>query len=141
VIWGISHPEALGAAGAPDRTTTPSAQPVTTSPAGKPLFTTNLHSCRVLTAAQVRTLLGDGLKSDHRTRVICQYRGANGSYATVSVYRLPTLKGAKVSFVGIKQTLQDQRDEHPDIKSPGHPWSARNSPLSTGRSTACTWLT
>ncbi|MFI7448533.1 protein kinase [Nonomuraea sp. NPDC049714] len=115
VIWGISRPEALGAAGEPGRTTTPSAQPVTTSPTGKPLFTTNLHSCRVLTAAQVRTLLGDGLESDHRTRVICQYRGANGSYATVSVYRLPTLKEAKVSFVGIKQTLQDQRDEHPDI--------------------------
>lgn len=122
VIWGISRPGALGATGDPGRSTPassasspPSASSKTTTPAAKPLFTTKLHSCRVLTAAQVRTLLGGGLESDHRTRGICQYRGVNGSYATVAVYPVPTLKGAKANFAGIKQTYQDLRDEHPDV--------------------------
>ncbi|MEW1839311.1 serine/threonine-protein kinase [Nonomuraea angiospora] len=114
VIWGMTRPEERTSAEQP-RSTTPPTKSVSSSPAGKPLFGTNLHSCRVLTAAQVRTLLGATLQSDNLDRKICQYFGANGSYATVSLFRVPTLKGAKANFVGIKQTFQDLRDEHPDI--------------------------
>ncbi|MFI6741751.1 serine/threonine-protein kinase [Nonomuraea sp. NPDC050451] len=114
VIWGMTRPGTSTSA-EPTRGTTPPAKPVSSSPAGKPLFGIDLHSCRVLTAAQVRTLLGGALQRDHRNRQICQYFGANGSYATVSLYRVPTVKGAKANFVGAKQTFQDLRDEHPDI--------------------------
>ncbi|MGV9387140.1 protein kinase domain-containing protein [Nonomuraea sp. NPDC003707] len=116
VIWGMTRPEeSTGAEPTPAGGTTTQSKPVSSSPAGKPLFGTGLHSCKVLTAAQVRTLLGSKLQSDNLDRKICQYFGANGSYATVSLYRVDTLKGAKANFVGIKQTFQDLRDEHPDI--------------------------
>ncbi|MET7336280.1 serine/threonine-protein kinase [Nonomuraea sp. NPDC005650] len=116
VLWGMTRPGA-GTSAEPTRGTTPPTKPVSSSPAGKPLFGTgNLHSCRVLTPLQVRTLLGGTLQSDHKDRKICQYFGANSSYATVSLYPVPTLQGAKANFVGIKQSFQDLRDEHPDIK-------------------------
>ncbi|MFF4622267.1 serine/threonine-protein kinase [Nonomuraea jabiensis] len=114
VIWGMTRPGKSTSA-EPTRGTAPPTKPVSSSPAGKPLFGDGLHSCRVLTAPQVRMLLGGTLQSDHRDRKICQYFGAGGSYATVSLYRVPTLKGAKANFVGIRQTFQDLRDEHPDI--------------------------
>ncbi|MFI7230397.1 protein kinase [Nonomuraea angiospora] len=115
VIWGMSRPgESAGPE--PTRGTTSPAKPVSSSPAGKPLFGTGLHSCRVLTPAQVSALLGSALKNDYKDRKICQYFGTNGSFAAVSLFRVPTLKGAKANFVGIKQTFQDLRDEHPDIK-------------------------
>ncbi|MFG6199771.1 protein kinase [Nonomuraea sp. JJY05] len=115
VIWGMTRPGESASAG-PTPNTTPPAKPVSSSPAGKPLFdAASLHSCRVLTPAQVSTLLGGTLQRDHRNRQICQYFGANGSYATVSLYRVPTLEGAKANFAGIKQNFQDLRDEHPDI--------------------------
>ncbi|MFI7128769.1 serine/threonine-protein kinase [Nonomuraea sp. NPDC050153] len=115
VIWGLTRPGGRASA-EPTRGTTSPAKPVSPSPAGKSLFgLTSLHSCRVLTPAQVRTLLGSTLQSDHLDRKICQYFGANRSYATVSLYRLLTIKDAKANYVGMKQTFQDLRDEHPDI--------------------------
>ncbi|SDJ96210.1 serine/threonine-protein kinase [Nonomuraea jiangxiensis] len=119
VLWAVNRPGTSGPTGEPGRSTTSSAtqaaKPATSSPAAKPLFGTGLHSCRVLTAGQVRTLLGSGLKEDHQARAICQYRGVNESYAAVSVYRVPTVDGAKANFVAIKQTYQDYRDEYPDV--------------------------
>jgi serine/threonine protein kinase len=114
VIWGMTRPGASTGV-EPTRSTTSPAKPVSSSPAGKPVFGTGLHSCKVLTDAQVRALLGGALQDDHRDRKICQYFGANGSFATVSLYRTPTIKGAKANFVGTKQIFQDLRDEHPDI--------------------------
>ncbi|WP_345559727.1 serine/threonine-protein kinase [Nonomuraea rosea] len=135
VIWGMTRPETLGADDEPGRTT-PSAKPVTSAPAAKPLFGTGLHSCRVLTAAQVRSLLGSNLREDDRNRGICQYHGVNGSFAAVSVYRVPTLKGARANFAGSRQTFKDFRDEHPDVKFSSSPVIGEESFASVYRTDA-----
>ncbi|SEG99229.1 Serine/threonine protein kinase [Nonomuraea solani] len=110
VIWGMTRPEVPGATPEqPAHTAKPS------TAAAKPLFGAGLRSC-VLKAAQVRALLGAGLQRDDRSPQICQYFGVNGSYATVAVYRVPTIKAAKANLTGARQTYQGLRDEHPDIK-------------------------
>jgi serine/threonine protein kinase len=101
----------------PPSTGTTSTSPTTSgSPAAERLFGADPYACRLLTAAQARTLLGGTAERRFYHRGGCEWRRSLVKSLSISIYRSPTIAIARRNFDGVMAQMKDERKRYPGTK-------------------------
>ncbi|HEX4814585.1 MAG TPA: protein kinase [Nonomuraea sp.] len=142
VIWLQTRPEAAIVSSLTTKAATESAKPKSSPTQGdEPRFGLGLKSCQMLTAAQVRALLGSAVKDDYRMPTVCQFTGTNGAQATITVMASVSMEACLSNFDTIKASIRQQQKYYPGAKLRKRRVVGDETLALTGRTASGTYLT